>query len=101
MPCLFYLTITCKLHDIVEFCWLISYSFLLIFSIGEKRRALFLTTYCVCVRCEAFSTYPRTYDLIHANGVFSLYKDKYVFFISVLLESLPFQEIGFPTERLM
>ncbi|KAF6160038.1 hypothetical protein GIB67_033122 [Kingdonia uniflora] len=27
-------------------------------------------------RCEGFSTYPRTYDLIHANGVFSLYKDK-------------------------
>ncbi|XP_043723913.1 probable methyltransferase PMT2 [Telopea speciosissima] len=26
--------------------------------------------------CEAFSTYPRTYDFIHANGVFSLYKDK-------------------------
>ncbi|OIT37568.1 PREDICTED: probable methyltransferase PMT2 isoform X2 [Nicotiana attenuata] len=26
--------------------------------------------------CEAFSTYPRTYDLIHGNGVFSLYKDK-------------------------
>ncbi|KAK9197868.1 hypothetical protein WN944_013051 [Citrus x changshan-huyou] len=26
--------------------------------------------------CEAFSTYPRTYDLIHANGVFTLYKDK-------------------------
>ncbi|XP_059441447.1 probable methyltransferase PMT2 [Corylus avellana] len=26
--------------------------------------------------CEAFSSYPRTYDLIHANGVFSLYKDK-------------------------
>uniref|UniRef100_A0A2P2K758 Methyltransferase n=2 Tax=Rhizophora mucronata TaxID=61149 RepID=A0A2P2K758_RHIMU len=26
--------------------------------------------------CEAFSTYPRTYDLIHANGVFSLYRDK-------------------------
>ncbi|KAK9277975.1 hypothetical protein L1049_027532 [Liquidambar formosana] len=26
--------------------------------------------------CEAFSTYPRTYDLIHANGVFSLYEDK-------------------------
>ncbi|XP_028788176.1 probable methyltransferase PMT2 [Neltuma alba] len=26
--------------------------------------------------CEAFSTYPRTYDLIHADGVFSLYKDK-------------------------
>ncbi|KAM7470892.1 hypothetical protein LguiA_009075 [Lonicera macranthoides] len=28
--------------------------------------------------CEAFSTYPRTYDLIHANGVFSLYKDRQV-----------------------
>ncbi|WCJ21278.1 S-adenosyl-L-methionine-dependent methyltransferases superfamily protein [Euphorbia peplus] len=26
--------------------------------------------------CEGFSTYPRTYDLIHANGIFSLYKDK-------------------------
>ncbi|XP_010527898.1 PREDICTED: probable methyltransferase PMT2 [Tarenaya hassleriana] len=26
--------------------------------------------------CEAFSTYPRTYDLIHANRVFSLYKNK-------------------------
>lgn len=26
--------------------------------------------------CEAFSTYPRTYDLIHANGVFSLYIDR-------------------------
>ncbi|KAK8518204.1 hypothetical protein V6N12_017361 [Hibiscus sabdariffa] len=26
--------------------------------------------------CEAFSTYPRTYDLIHANGVFSLYSNK-------------------------
>ncbi|KAE8701564.1 putative methyltransferase PMT18 [Hibiscus syriacus] len=26
--------------------------------------------------CEAFSTYPRTYDLIHANFLFSLYKDK-------------------------
>ncbi|XP_048574146.1 probable methyltransferase PMT2 [Triticum urartu] len=26
--------------------------------------------------CEAFSTYPRTYDLIHANGVFNIYRDK-------------------------
>ncbi|KAL6654912.1 hypothetical protein ACP70R_008377 [Stipagrostis hirtigluma subsp. patula] len=26
--------------------------------------------------CEAFSTYPRTYDLIHGNGIFTLYKDK-------------------------
>ncbi|XP_074295885.1 putative methyltransferase PMT2 isoform X2 [Silene latifolia] len=27
--------------------------------------------------CEGFSTYPRTYDLIHANGLFSLYKNNY------------------------
>ncbi|KAJ6837943.1 uncharacterized protein M6B38_321700 [Iris pallida] len=26
--------------------------------------------------CEAMSTYPRTYDLIHAESVFSLYKDR-------------------------
>ncbi|KAL3619476.1 hypothetical protein CASFOL_037046 [Castilleja foliolosa] len=26
--------------------------------------------------CEAFSTYPRTYDLIHAGGVISLYQDR-------------------------
>ncbi|KAK6135308.1 hypothetical protein DH2020_030950 [Rehmannia glutinosa] len=27
-------------------------------------------------RCEAMSTYPRTYDLIHADSVFTLYKDR-------------------------
>lgn len=26
--------------------------------------------------CEAFSTYPRTYDLLHASGLFSLYQNK-------------------------
>ncbi|KAL2461556.1 putative methyltransferase PMT2 [Abeliophyllum distichum] len=26
--------------------------------------------------CEAFSTYPRTYDLIHASNLFTLYKNK-------------------------
>uniref|UniRef100_A0A7C9D7B0 Methyltransferase n=1 Tax=Opuntia streptacantha TaxID=393608 RepID=A0A7C9D7B0_OPUST len=26
--------------------------------------------------CEAFSTYPRTYDLIHADGIFSIYMKK-------------------------
>ncbi|KAI4340102.1 hypothetical protein MLD38_024971 [Melastoma candidum] len=26
--------------------------------------------------CEAFSTYPRTYDLIHAHGLFTLYKNR-------------------------
>lgn len=35
-----------------------------------------LVVFGVFARCEAFSTYPRTYDLIHANGVFSLYKNK-------------------------
>ncbi|PIN04306.1 hypothetical protein CDL12_23160 [Handroanthus impetiginosus] len=35
--------------------------------------------------CEGFSTYPRTYDLIHANGVFKLYQDKCEF-EDILLE---------------
>ncbi|PKA63318.1 putative methyltransferase PMT18 [Apostasia shenzhenica] len=26
--------------------------------------------------CEAFSTYPRTYDLIHADGIFSMYQKR-------------------------
>ena len=29
-------------------------------------------------RCEAFSTYPRTYDLIHSNGVISMYQDRWM-----------------------
>ena len=29
-------------------------------------------------RCEEFSTYPRTYDLIHANGVISMYQDRWI-----------------------
>jgi hypothetical protein len=28
-------------------------------------------------RCEGMSTYPRTYDLIHADSVFTLYKNRY------------------------
>lgn len=35
--------------------------------------------------CEAFSTYPRTYDLIHAYGIFSMYADK-CDFIDIFLE---------------
>ncbi|XP_021291245.1 probable methyltransferase PMT19 isoform X2 [Herrania umbratica] len=35
--------------------------------------------------CEAFSTYPRTYDLVHAYGVFSMYMDK-CDFLDILLE---------------
>lgn len=30
--------------------------------------------------CEAFSTYPRTYDLIHAGGLISQYQDRLVVF---------------------
>lgn len=26
--------------------------------------------------CEGFSTYPRTYDLIHAGGLFSIYENR-------------------------
>ncbi|XP_027080060.1 probable methyltransferase PMT14 [Coffea arabica] len=35
--------------------------------------------------CEGFSTYPRTYDLLHASGLFSLYQDKCEF-EEILLE---------------
>ncbi|KAH9541158.1 hypothetical protein CY35_14G046300 [Sphagnum magellanicum] len=35
--------------------------------------------------CEAFSTYPRTYDLIHANGLFSMYQDR-CDIVDILLE---------------
>ncbi|GAA0142161.1 methyltransferase [Lithospermum erythrorhizon] len=35
--------------------------------------------------CEGFSTYPRTYDFIHASGLFSLYQDKCEF-EDILLE---------------
>ena len=48
-------------------CFLLSGVLLLFFMFGLP---LFL------IRCEAFSSYPRTYDLIHANGVFSLYKNR-------------------------
>ncbi|KAF3455418.1 hypothetical protein FNV43_RR00043 [Rhamnella rubrinervis] len=35
--------------------------------------------------CEPFSTYPRTYDLIHAYNLFSMYKDK-CDIVDILLE---------------
>ncbi|KAF8720873.1 hypothetical protein HU200_023271 [Digitaria exilis] len=35
--------------------------------------------------CEGFSTYPRTYDLIHSNDIFSLYQNKCKF-EDILLE---------------
>lgn len=31
---------------------------------------------CPEYRCEPFSTYPRTYDLLHANHLFSHYKNR-------------------------
>ncbi|GJU17281.1 ribonuclease H-like domain-containing protein, partial [Tanacetum coccineum] len=36
-------------------------------------------------RCESFSTYPRMYDLIHANSLFSLYNER-CNFKDILLE---------------
>ncbi|GBG60592.1 hypothetical protein CBR_g8613 [Chara braunii] len=36
--------------------------------------------------CEAFSTYPRTYDLLHASGVFSAYASRECDFVDVLIE---------------
>lgn len=39
---------------------------------------LFLIVRCfVHCRCEAFSTYPRTYDLLHAAGLFSAEGHRY------------------------
>ncbi|VFR02013.1 unnamed protein product [Cuscuta campestris] len=35
--------------------------------------------------CEAFSTYPRTYDLIHAGSVFSIYQNR-CDIVNILLE---------------
>ncbi|GKA28095.1 putative ribonuclease H-like domain-containing protein [Tanacetum coccineum] len=40
---------------------------------------------CIRHRCESFSTYPRMYDLIHANSLFSLYSDR-CNFKDILLE---------------
>ncbi|GKB92773.1 probable methyltransferase PMT2 [Tanacetum coccineum] len=40
---------------------------------------------CIRHRCESFSTYPRMYDLIHANSLFSLYSDR-CNFEDILLE---------------
>ncbi|KAM2557627.1 hypothetical protein TB2_014731 [Malus domestica] len=31
--------------------------------------------------CEAFPTYPRTYNLSHAGGVFSIYQDRWIGFL--------------------
>ena len=46
------------------------------FSQKNSNDIVRLIIFLSSTRCEAFSTYPRTYDLIHANGIFSLYKDK-------------------------
>jgi hypothetical protein len=32
-------------------------------------------------RCEPFDTYPRTYDLLHASGLFSKEQNRYVFYL--------------------
>ncbi|MBA0575529.1 hypothetical protein Golob_027680 [Gossypium lobatum] len=42
---------------------------------GEFSIVIVILSY-LAFRCEGFSPYPRTYDLIHANGVFSLYENK-------------------------
>jgi Putative S-adenosyl-L-methionine-dependent methyltransferase len=45
--------------------------------------------------CEAFSTYPRTYDLIHANNVFSIYQDRY-FLRNIKFTSLAYAIMSTP-----
>lgn len=44
---------------------LINYSTTIIYF---QSTLLLFTYYC---RCEAFSTYPRTYDLLHLDGLFT------------------------------
>lgn len=33
----------------------------------------------IFLRCEPFDTYPRTYDLLHAAGLFSVEQKRYKF----------------------
>ena len=61
--------------------------------IGKKRLLLYVCNFyyhhyskfnrhcfpiheCFLFRCEPFSTYPRSYDLLHASYLFSHYKDR-------------------------
>lgn len=37
--------------------------------------------------CESFSTYPRTYDLLHADHLFSQLKKRYIILVVVYLWS--------------
>lgn len=39
--------------------------------------------------CESFSTYPRTYDLLHANHLFSKIKKRYNLDLSVNVNTKP------------
>lgn len=52
----------------------------LVFDIVAEKLVFYLcvnhSSFVLVYRYEGFSTYPRTYDLIHANGVFSLYQNK-------------------------
>lgn len=34
-------------------------------------------SHCLFYRCEPFDTYPRTYDLLHAAGLFSVEQKRY------------------------
>jgi len=40
--------------------------------------------------CESFSTYPRSYDLLHADSLFSALKERYVMFTILNSSSLRF-----------
>lgn len=51
---------------------LINYSTTIIYF---QSTLLLFTYYC---RCEAFSTYPRTYDLLHLDGLFTAESHRYV-----------------------
>lgn len=53
----------------------------------ENDRILTFFMFCFC-RCEAFSTYPRTYDWLHVSGLFTAEGHRFVFqhsFLSCVL----------------
>lgn len=47
---------------------------LLLFQNPDSGKAF--NFYSIHYRCEAMSTYPRTYDMLHADSIFTLYKDR-------------------------
>lgn len=61
--------------SLIEFS--LSNTCFVLFLILANKRQHHLTKKQMCLRCEAFSTYPRTYDLLHSDHVLSHYNKSY------------------------